>query len=113
MRYKGQFHGSRLLCSVSHCFVRLEDVKEKLARHERCLMEDVEEARRLHEEKRERFVESLQRTPFVVVQEELVILSYEELREVPKAASVVDLFVDWMPSEAEGMLFVVRAFAVC
>ena len=47
MRYKGQFHGSELLCSVSHSFVRLEDVKEKLARHESCLVEDAAEARRL------------------------------------------------------------------
>ena len=67
MRYKGQFHGSELLCSVSHSFVRLEDVKEKLARHESCLVEDAAEARRLQEEKRERFVESLEQTPFVVV----------------------------------------------
>ena len=112
MHYKGQFHGSELLCSVSHSFVRLEDVKEKLARHEGCLVEDAAEARRLQEENRECFVESLEQTPFVVVQDELVLMQYEDLREIPSVANVVDLFLDWMPS-VEGVLFVVRAFVVC
>lgn len=112
MRYKGQFHGSELLCSVSYSFVRLEDVKEKLARHESCLVEDAAEARRLQEEKRERFVESLEQTPFVVVQDELVLMQYEDLREIPSVAKVVDLYLDWMPS-VEGVLFVVRVFVVC
>ena len=76
------------------------------------LCQDDLAARRLQEEKRERFVESLEQTPFVVVQDELVLMQYEDLREIPSVAKVVDLYLDWMPS-VEGVLFVVRVFVVC
>ena len=112
MRYKGQFHGSKLLCPVSHCFVRLEEVKEKLERHECCLMEDEEEAWRLHTEKREHLMESLQGTPIVVVQDDLEVMQYDELEEVPKAKNTMVLYLDWWPSGSD-VLFVVRGLCVC
>ena len=39
-------------------------------------------------------------------------MQYEDLREIPSVAKVVDLYLDWMPS-VEGVLFVVRVFVVC
>ena len=112
MRYKGQFHGSRLLCPVSHVFIRIEKLKEKLAQHACCLMADEEEALWHHVDIRRRFENFLPFITYVVIHNKPVMMLYQQLKEVPKAKSTLDLYLDWWPMESQ-VVFVMRGFCVC